>query len=96
MTRRLIVRPRALRELAEAIDWYDEKRPGLGHAFLQSFQTAAEAIADHPLQYQMFGKTTRRAGLPGFPHGRIYDVSDTEIVILACFHPSRNPAPWRD
>jgi plasmid stabilization system protein ParE len=93
---RVIVRPRAWRELAEAIDWYDGQRPGLGDAFLRSFQAAAAAIADNPAQYQMFGKSTRRAGLPGFPHGLIYEVSDTEIVILACFHPSRNPVPWRD
>jgi plasmid stabilization system protein ParE len=95
MIRRLVVRPRAWRELAEAIDWYNGQRPGLGDAFLDSFKAAAAAIADNPLQYQMFGKAARRVGLDGFPHGLIYEVSDTEVVILACFHPSRNPAPWR-
>jgi plasmid stabilization system protein ParE len=96
MKRRLVVRPGALQELADAIDWYNGQRPGYGEVFLKSFQTAAASIADNPLQYQTFGKSLRRVGLHGFPHGLIYDVSDTETVILACFHGSRNPAPWRD
>jgi plasmid stabilization system protein ParE len=96
MKRRLTVRPRALRELADAIDWYNGQRPGHGEVFLSSFQSAAAAIADNPLQYQFFGKSARRARLRGFPYGLIYEISDTEVVILACFHGSRNPAPWRD
>jgi hypothetical protein len=77
------------------MDWYEAQRPGLADAFLQSFEAATAAIAESPFQYQMFGKTTRRAMMPGFPHGLIYEVSDTEITVLACFHPSRNPASWR-
>jgi toxin ParE1/3/4 len=85
-----------LRELADAIDWYNAQRPGYGEVFLQSFQAAAASVAANPMQYQMFGKSVRRVGLRGFPHGLIYNVSDTETVILACFHGSRNPAAWRD
>lgn len=93
--RRLVVRPRARRELAEAMQWYDEQRPGLGKEFLDSFRAATASIEENPFQYQLFGKRARRAGLRGFPHGLIYQVSDTTLVILACFHPSRDPMPWR-
>ncbi len=33
MIRRLIVRPEAEAEMAEACDWYEERLPGLGASF---------------------------------------------------------------
>ncbi len=94
MTRRLIVRPQASRELAAAMEWYENQRSGLGQEFVRAFQVAVNSIAQNPLQYQMFGPKARRVGLRGFPYGLIYSVSDDEILVLACFHGKRDPRRW--
>jgi toxin ParE1/3/4 len=96
MTRRLIVRPRARLELAEASDWYDHQRPDLGADFIRAYEAVAAAILDNPFQYQIIGRGFRRAGLHRFPYGLVYTVSDEEVVVLACFHGHRNPSRWRD
>ena len=31
MRHRLIIRPEAEADMAEAFDWYEQRRPGLGH-----------------------------------------------------------------
>jgi hypothetical protein len=40
MSRRLIVRPEAELEMADAFDWYEERVPGLGAEFLLCFKQA--------------------------------------------------------
>jgi plasmid stabilization system protein ParE len=94
--RRIVVRPRALRELEQAAEWYEAQRAGLGGTFVNSFREALALIVENPLQYQLRGRRTRRAPLRSFPHGLLYHVSDHEIVVLACFHSSRDPAEWAD
>ena len=94
MNRRLVVRPLAWRELAETVDWYEAQRIGLGGKFIDSFQAAVDSIVQNPFHYQIVGRQTRRVALHRFPHGLMYSVSDEVIVVLSCFHSSRNPR-WR-
>jgi plasmid stabilization system protein ParE len=95
MTRRLVVRPQAKLELAEASDWYDAHDKGLGDDLLYAFQTTVESIVPNPLQYQAVHGKARRAMLARFPYGLIYTVSDEEITIFSCFHSSRDPKRWQ-
>jgi plasmid stabilization system protein ParE len=94
--RRVVVRPRASRELSEAVEWYESRRPGLRDAFVNSFREAMVAIVENPLQYQLRGRRIRRAPVPRFPYGLMYYVSESEIVVLTCFHSSRDPIEWSD
>ena len=94
--RRLTITPRARRELNEATDWYEAQRPGLGELFAYAFRTTTAGIVSNPFQYQKFGRRLRRAGLLRFPYGLMYAVSNDEIVIVACFHGSRDPIEWTD
>jgi plasmid stabilization system protein ParE len=82
--------------LDEASAWYDAQRPGLGDSFVDSFRDAMTAVAHNPLQYQLFGRRARRAPLREFPYRLVYYASDSEIVVLACFHDSRDPTEWLD
>jgi plasmid stabilization system protein ParE len=95
MSRRFIVRSQARLELAEASDWYDEHSPGLGDKFLDAFDDAVAAIRRNPFQYQTIRGKRRRVGLGKFPYGLIYIVSDDEIIVVSCFHGSRNPRRWK-
>jgi toxin ParE1/3/4 len=68
MTSELILAPQAEAEIAEARDWYDARRPGLGADFLVAVRIAFAAIAENPHQYQVSCKHFRRAGLGRFPY----------------------------
>lgn len=91
MTYRLLVRPQAAAEPAEAVDWYEQRSKGLGSEFLRSVDAAPAQIARNPLQYQVVMGQARRAPLRRFPYSLIYTVFEREVVILACFHGSRDP-----
>ena len=91
MTYRLLVRPQAAAELAEAVDWHEQRSKGLGSEFLRSVDAAPAQIARNPLQYQVVMGQARRAPLRRFPYSLIYTVFEREVVILACFRGSRDP-----
>jgi len=91
----LIIRPVAEVEIAQAGDWYDRERPGLGTEFVLAVSDTLAAIQQNPLQYQIVWKQFRRAGVAGFPYGLIYRASDLEITVVSCFHSRRNPRVWK-
>jgi plasmid stabilization system protein ParE len=95
MNRGLVFRRRAEIELAEAVDWYEEQRAGLGAEFLQEFD-ALDRIVENPFQYQIIEDDIRRAPLHRFPYGIMYALSEDELLILTCFHGNRDPREWRE
>jgi hypothetical protein len=51
MSRRLIVRPEAEAEMADAFDWYEDRLSGLGSEFLLCVDAAFSAILRSPQEY---------------------------------------------
>jgi hypothetical protein len=96
MSRRLVVRPAAQIELAEASDWYDENREGLGGDFIRAYEAASAAIVRNPFQCQIVYGQARRAPLRPFQYGLIHTVSDDEVVVVACIHGRRDPQRWQE
>jgi plasmid stabilization system protein ParE len=96
MTRRLVVRRQARLELAEATDWYDARDVRLGDELLYTYDRAIQAIMENPYQYQRLIGSYRRVPLGKFPYGLLYTVSETEIVIVSCFHGRRDPRRWQE
>jgi plasmid stabilization system protein ParE len=98
MNRKVILRPEAEAELAEAVDWYESRGKGLGADFMRAVDAAMAAIERNPEQYQIVkGQVpakVRRAVLRRFPYGLIYVASQHEITVLACFHGRRDPRRW--
>nr|WP_284701170.1 type II toxin-antitoxin system RelE/ParE family toxin [Rhodoplanes tepidamans] len=95
MTRRVVVRPQARLELAAASDWYDEHAPGVGDDLLRAFETTIAGLEQNPFRFQVVHRDLRRAGLGKFPYGLFYTVSETDIIIVACIHASRDPKFWK-
>jgi len=96
MSRDLIIRSVAEVELTEAVDWYEERLPGLGSDFLLSVDAALNSIARSPEQYPVVHKTIRRALTRRFPYEIFFVVEDKRIVVLAVFHAKRHPKRWRE
>jgi hypothetical protein len=53
MNRKVILRPEAEAELAEAIDWYESRGKGLGADFMRAVDAAMAAIERNPEQHQI-------------------------------------------
>lgn len=82
-------------EINDAHDWYEQRQPGLGGAFLDEVQRALAAIGVNPARYGFAEGNIREGPLKRFPYAVYYRVLVTRIRVLAVYHTSRNPAGWR-
>jgi len=95
VTEPLIVRPEAERDIAEAVDWYEAKKPGLGIDFATAIEDAFSAIQQHPRAFVIVHREVRRVLVKKFPYGIYYIVGEKRISILACFHAKRASTGWK-
>jgi plasmid stabilization system protein ParE len=100
MTRRLLIRPEAQSEIAEAFDWYQERAEGLGDEFVRVLDACLSSILRQPLAYPIVHRNARRALLRRFPYSILYIIEAQEdnletIFVLACFHIRRDPRQWQ-
>ena len=95
-SRRLIVRPEAEAEMADAFDWYEDRAPGLGYDFLLCVDASLNAILRNPEIFPRIHRIVRRALTRRFPY-EVFFVEDAErIVVLSVFHARQNPKRWQD
>ena len=60
---------RAVREIGEAFDWYEEQSEGLGSEFELAFELQLKRLEQVPLSYPEIVPGVRRTLLPRFPNG---------------------------
>jgi len=96
MKPRLIIRPEAEAELADAFDWYERRIPGLGEHFLAAVNAVLDSILSHPNQHPFVYKTVRRALTRRFPYQVLFVAEQDVIVVIAVFHGARDPKAWQD
>jgi toxin ParE1/3/4 len=82
-------------ELLEAQDWYEGQARGLGRRFRLAIDVLVERITANPRQFPVVFKNLRRALLRRFPYSLFFAVEDRELLVIACFHASRNPSQWQ-
>lgn len=84
----------AAADLAEASQWYEAQRPGLGREFLDAAQDAARRIMAAPKGYAVVYKDRRRVLFARFPYSLVYRLIDDQVVVVAVVHAKRNPSVW--
>ena len=82
-------------ELIEAQDWYEGEAIGLGRRFRQAVDALIERISDNPRQFPIVLKNARRGLLRRFPYSLFFVVEDELLIVIACFHASRDPSHWQ-
>ncbi|MBM4063318.1 MAG: type II toxin-antitoxin system RelE/ParE family toxin [Planctomycetes bacterium] len=92
---RLSLRPAVLQDLEEAYRWYEAQRPGLGGDYLAAVDEVLASVAEAPLRYRVLTLDTRQALVRRFPYRVLYRILGAEVVVVACFHASRDPRGWR-
>ena len=85
----------AEREFAEAVDYYNEQRPGPGYEFAAEVEATLSRIREYPAAWPMFSRRTRRCSTHRFPYGVLYQIRDDGILVLAIMHLQRYPKRWR-
>jgi plasmid stabilization system protein ParE len=87
--------PEADAELKEARTWYAAIGADLAGRFALAVEATIDAIADNPMQFPVVYRDRRRAGVRRFPFGLFYEIQDSQVVVIACFHVRRNPKRWQ-
>lgn len=83
-------------ELDDSIEYYNSESEGLGYEFLVEALHAIDRIKNFPQAWHSFTDTTHRCQLRRFPYGIIYQIWDTEILVIAVANLHRNPDYWKD
>ncbi len=82
-------------ELIEAQDWYESETTGVGRRFREAINAIAERMSVNPRQFPVVFKNVRRALLRRFPYSLFFVVDGDTLLVIACFHASRDPAQWQ-
>jgi plasmid stabilization system protein ParE len=81
-------------ELVEAQDWYEAKAARLGRRFREAIDSPVERMSANPLQFPIVHRSVRRSLLRRFPYALFFVIEDDDrLLVIACFHSSRDPAP---
>jgi plasmid stabilization system protein ParE len=83
-------------ELAEAVEYYDEKARGLGDRFLAEVKAATRHIERYPQIAPLIEHGVRAKVLGSFPYSVMYVAERQELFIVAIAHQSRRAAYWAD
>ena len=86
----------AQQEFDEAIAYYNAQSPGLGDEFLLEVIAGLHRIKSFPKAWHPYTSNTRRCLTRRFPYGVVYQILESEIVVIALVHSSRKPGYWRD
>jgi toxin ParE1/3/4 len=88
----------ASEELAEAVRWYEERRPGWGGRLFDAVARTIEQIRVYPEigKHRAGRLPSREFRVPGFPYKVAYRIRDHDIYIVAVAHTSRRPGYWMD
>ena len=91
----LSIRKEAEADIAEAYQYYENCREGLGTEFIACIDEAISRIQNNPKQFRTVLDAVRRALVRKFTYGVYYTISENNIIVLAVVHARRNPKHWR-
>ncbi|HKB36648.1 MAG TPA: type II toxin-antitoxin system RelE/ParE family toxin [Gemmataceae bacterium] len=91
----IVFRRVARAEFDDAADWYEQRRAGLGAAFVAAVQDVLDQIADQPQSHAVVLGDVREAMVSGFPYCVYYREEPGQVLVLAVFHTARDPSIWQ-
>ena len=90
MKYQLLIKAEAMQDMAEAFDWYEKERTGLGIEFLDEAEASYNRVIKHPEHYQSH-QNQRIAVMHRFPYKIVYEIERETVVVYAVYHDKRNP-----
>lgn len=95
MSRPVVFRPQAEREVLDAERWYESRRTGLGHQFRAALDETLARVSALPSSYPIVHGEKRRALVPRFPYGLYFALVDDTVVVIGLVHGHRDPLAWQ-
>ena len=95
MAYKLFIRKEAEADIAEAYQYYENCREGLGADFILCIDESLSRIQRNPKQFRFVLDRIKRALVKKFLYGIYYTLSENEIIVLAVTHARRNPKHWQ-
>jgi plasmid stabilization system protein ParE len=98
MTFKVIADAEAKRDWNEAVDWYDEREPGVGLRLDDAIRTFLQTLSQQPERFARATRLTHKAKVPPpWPYSVYFtiNVEHREVKVLAIWHGARNPARLR-
>ncbi|MCY7421470.1 MAG: type II toxin-antitoxin system RelE/ParE family toxin [Chitinophagaceae bacterium] len=89
---KLIIKPIALLDVEEAVDYYEKKVSGLGRRFYNQYLASVTDIQNKPFTYSYNVENVRRYKIESFPYKIFYTVTEKTILILGVTHAKRSNA----
>ena len=86
MSRRLVVTPRALRDLKRIGDYIAADSPRAAERFISVLRADLDKLVPFPLMAQAVGSHPRFRRLPYGAYVIFYEVTDSEVLIRAIEH----------
>ena len=80
----------AKEQLDESMDYYNQKKEGLGYEFWKEIIAKADKIEQNPYQFPKSDFGTRKATLKRFPFRIFYRIKEIYIEVIAVLHHSRD------
>jgi len=89
----------AIDDLAHAVSWYEDRRKGLGAAFVAAVDRTLDSIAPWPragtsIEDVRADLDARRMGVKRFPYYLAYVVRHEHVLVVAVAHERRRPQFW--
>jgi plasmid stabilization system protein ParE len=96
MKYRIVSLPTVQIDIREAVGYYQQFNPKLGHQFVKRIQEAYHFLELMPKGFQQKYKTVRTLLLKQFPFQLHYLIDDHNqtIIVLAVIHSYRNPKDY--
>jgi plasmid stabilization system protein ParE len=91
----LVILPEAEEDMAEAFDWYENRRIGLGHEFLGEVRARLAHIEENPLHYTVVYRDARNALVRRFPYKVLYLFEANKVEVFGVVHVGRHPRFWQ-
>ena len=86
----------AIRELTEAVEYYESQIAGLGADFLDELDASISRILQFPEAWGVISRPFRHCSFRRFPYTVIYVATGTEnVLIVSIFHQHREPLSWK-
>lgn len=96
MAAKLIIAPETEQDLAEAYEWYEGRRDGLGEEFLSCVEARIEHIRRRPEMHSAIYQDYRRGIVRRFPFAVFYKHFGNTVTVVGVLHTSRDPDKWRE
>ena len=91
----LVFRPEAIQELLAAQAWYEARSVGLGFEFARAVDAAIAKALRTPLAFPQIDDEFRHVITRKFPYSVIYNATESEFIVVSCFHHRRRPGSWQ-